>query len=230
MKNIDEIRRNRLEDLVNETKSKSLEEVAEIAGTSSAYLSQIRNQLPDSKTGRPKKMGDQVAEKLRSAFNKPSGWMDADISTKEEITLANNDEYPAIKRVNLKLSAGIVGFGIDYDVEDRTPIVMQREWFKSRGFKPENLIATKVKGDSMQPGLYDGDTVVINTAEHTPVDGHVYAINYEGEMLIKRMVRDTGVWWLSSDNQDQRKHPRKECNSDLCIIIGKVVHKQSEVI
>jgi phage repressor protein C with HTH and peptisase S24 domain len=151
-------------------------------------------------------------------------------SINEEVSLINNDEYPSIKRVNLKLSAGIVGFGIDYDVEDKTPIVMQREWFRSRGFKPANLLAIKVKGDSMQPGLYEGDTVVINTADHTPIDGQVYAINYEGEMLIKRMVRDAGVWWLSSDNQDQRKHPRKECNSDLCIIIGKVVHKQSEVI
>jgi len=166
-------------------------------------------------------LGVSVSDLLDEAYATP---------IKEEVSLINNDEYPSIKRVNLKLSAGIVGFGIDYDVEDKTPIVMQREWFKSRGFKPENLLATKVKGDSMQPGLYEGDTVVINTADHTPLDGQVYAINYEGEMLIKRMVRDAGVWWLSSDNQDQRKHPRKECNSDLCLIIGKVVHKQSEVI
>jgi len=150
--------------------------------------------------------------------------------SKNEIKLINNQEYPSIKRVNLKLSAGIVGFGIDYDVEDQAPIVMQKNWFQSRGYKPEKLLATKVKGDSMQSGLFDGDTVVINTADTEPADGEVFAINYEGEMLIKRLIRDSGVWWLSSDNPDQRKHPRKECASDLCIIIGKVVHKQSEVI
>lgn len=148
----------------------------------------------------------------------------------EPINLKNNPDYPSIKRVNLKLSAGIVGFSIDYDIEDKTPIVMRRDWFISRGYKPEKLLAVEVKGDSMQTGLYDGDTVVINTQDTTPKDGDVFAINYEGEMLIKRMVRDAGAWWLSSDNPDQRKHPRKECSGSSCLVIGKIIHKQSERI
>jgi phage repressor protein C with HTH and peptisase S24 domain len=82
----------------------------------------------------------------------------------------------------------------------------------------------------MEPGLYDGDTVVINTADTKPADGEAFAINYEGELLIKRLVRDNGLWWLSSDNSDQRKFPRKQCAGDLCLIIGKIVHKQSERI
>jgi phage repressor protein C with HTH and peptisase S24 domain len=146
------------------------------------------------------------------------------------IDLENNIDYPSIKRVNLKLSAGISGFAIDYDVENKAPIVMRKEWFGSRGYRPDKLLAVLVHGDSMQNGLYDGDTVVINTADNMPSDGEVFAINYEGEMLIKRMVRDAGVWWLSSDNPDQRKYPRKECASDMCLIIGKIVHKQSERI
>jgi phage repressor protein C with HTH and peptisase S24 domain len=146
------------------------------------------------------------------------------------IDLENNIDYPSIKRVNLKLSAGISGFAIDYDVENKAPIVMRKEWFGSRGYRPEKLLAVVVHGDSMQSGLYHGDTVVINTADTQPSDGDVFAINYEGEMLIKRMVRDAGVWWLSSDNPDQRKYPRKECASDMCLIIGKIVHKQSERI
>lgn len=160
-------------------------------------------------------------------FNKLPGQSD---KHSFEVSILDNPDYPAIKRVSLRLSAGIVGYAIEYDIEDKTPIVMQKEWFASRGFKPSNLLAIKVKGESMQPGLYDGDTVVINTADRTPSDGDVFAINYEGEMLIKRMIRDHGTWWLSSDNPDQRKFPRKECTSELCILIGKVVHKQSEVI
>lgn len=147
-----------------------------------------------------------------------------------EVNIIDNDEYPSIKRVNLKLSAGIVGYAIDYDIENKTPIVMQKNWFISRGYKPENLLATEVKGDSMQPGINSGDTIIINTADTTPSDGEVFAINYEGELLIKRMIRDSGIWWLSSDNPDQRKHSRKECSGDICIVIGKVVYKQSEFI
>jgi len=148
----------------------------------------------------------------------------------ESIPLVDNPAYPSIRRVNLKLSAGIIGFSIEHDVEDKSPIVMQRQWFTSRGYNPAKLLATGLKGDSMSPGMNDGDTIVINTEDTTPVDGVVFAINYEGELLVKRMVRDTGTWWLSSDNPDQRKYPRKQCTGDLCLIIGRIVHKQSEVI
>lgn len=148
----------------------------------------------------------------------------------DPISLIDNPDYPSIRRVNLRLSAGIVGFSIEHDVEDKSPIVMQRQWFESRGYNPAKLLATGLKGDSMSPGMNDGDTIVINTEDTTPVDGIVFAINYEGEMLVKRMVRDAGIWWLSSDNPDQRKYPRKQCTGDLCLIIGRIVHKQSEVI
>jgi phage repressor protein C with HTH and peptisase S24 domain len=63
----------------------------------------------------------------------------------------------------------------------------------------------------MEPGLYDGDTVVVNTEQVTPKDGVVFAVNYEGELVIKRLMRDAGQWWLRSDNADQRRYPRKTC-------------------
>ena len=81
----------------------------------------------------------------------------------------------------------------------------------------------------MEPGLYDGDVVVVNTEATTPKDGCVFAVNYEGEMVIKRLVRDAGSWWLCSDNPDQRRYPRKVCD-EHCILIGQIVHKQSERI
>jgi phage repressor protein C with HTH and peptisase S24 domain len=148
----------------------------------------------------------------------------------EPINLFENPDYPSIRRVNLRLSAGIVGFSIDHDIDDKSPIVMQRQWFESRGYNPSKLLATGVRGDSMSPGMNDGDTVVINTEDTTPVDGIAFAINYEGELTVKRLFRDAGIWWLSSDNPDQRKYPRKQCTGDLCLIIGRIVHKQSEVI
>ncbi len=51
--------------------------------------------------------------------------------------------------------------------------------------------------------------VIINTADKRPADGIVFAINYEGEPVVKRMARDIGEWWLTSDNPDQRKYHRK---------------------
>ena len=135
-----------------------------------------------------------------------------------------------IRRVRFKLSAGASGFGIDYmDEVDAEPIVFRKDWYAKNGYKPEALFAVHVANGSMEPGLNHGDSVIVNTESKDPKDGVVFAVNYEGELVIKRLVRDAGQWWLSSDNVDQRKYPRKICDEN-CIILGEIVQKQSEKI
>ncbi|MCZ3015446.1 S24 family peptidase, partial [Acinetobacter baumannii] len=87
--------------------------------------------------------------------------------------------------------------------DDGRPITFRREWLTKKGYSAEHLIAVSVKGESMEPTMSDGDTVVINTLDTMPRDGETYAINYDGEDIIKRMVRDYGRWFLVSDNPDQ---------------------------
>lgn len=148
---------------------------------------------------------------------------------KRPIDLEDNPDYPAIRRVNFKLSAGASGFSVDYQPGLGNPLVFRRDWYERNGYKPGDLFATYVANGSMEPGLYDGDTVVVNTAQTEPKDGHVFAVNYEGEMVIKRLVRDDGQWWLVSDNPDQRRYSRKVCHEGVRLI-GEIVHKQSERI
>lgn len=145
------------------------------------------------------------------------------------VHLDDNPQYPAIRRVKFKLSAGASGFGVDYLDEQDAPIVFRREWFDRNGYRPEKLFAVRVANGSMEPGLWHGDTVVVNTDQTEPRDGAVFAVNYEGELVIKRLVRDGGQWWLCSDNPDQRRYPRKVCD-EHAYLIGEIVHKQSEKI
>ena len=141
-----------------------------------------------------------------------------------------NEYLISIRKVNLRLSAGISGFAIENEIEDEQPITFKKSWFEKRGYIAEKLLALKIKGESMEPTLYEDDTVVINTLDITPKDGDVYAVNYEGEPVVKRLVRDIGQWWATSDNPDQRRFSKKICQNANCIIIGKVIHKQSDRI
>ncbi len=75
----------------------------------------------------------------------------------------------------------------------------------------------------MEPSLWDGDLVVINTGATEPKDGVAFVLNYEGEVLIKRLERDAGEWWLTSDNQ---RYKRKRCD-EHALLIGRVIYKQS---
>lgn len=173
--------------------------------------------------------------KLAKALGCSAEWLDTgngaiwESGPATAIDLADNPDFPAVRRVAFKLSAGASGFAVDYQDQEGAPIVFRRAWLAAKGLRAEKLFAVSVANGSMEPGLYDGDTVVVNTDSTAPKDGVVFAVNYEGEMVIKRLVRDAGQWWLSSDNPDTRRYPRKLCD-EHSVIIGEVVHKQSERI
>jgi len=72
--------------------------------------------------------------------------------------------------------------------------------------------------------------LIINTADRQFLDGVAFAINYEGQLSLKRMMRDGGEWWLASDHPDQRRFPRKLYRVGDCNPIGRIVCKQSAQI
>ena len=148
----------------------------------------------------------------------------------EPIDMGTHPELVPIKRGKLRLVGGMSGFAVDPDDEQGTPIFFRADWMRERGYKASALLAHKVRGHSMEPTLFDGDLVVINTADVEPKDGEVFAVNYEGEPVIKRLVRDEGVWWLSSDNRDKTRYPNKKWMDKESRLIGRIVHKQSERI
>lgn len=141
----------------------------------------------------------------------------------------SDDEFAAVRRVNLKPSAGIVGYSIDLEPEDGKPIFFRRDFLSDKGWDAAKLIAQRVNGDSMEPSLFDDDLIVINTADQTPREGMVFVINYEGELVVKRLARNAGEWLLRSDNPDKRRYPDKVLDGHA-IIIGRVVYRQSENI
>lgn len=150
----------------------------------------------------------------------------------KQVVLAEKDDpdFVQIPMVKLRLQAGMTGFQTDPDRREGGTLGMRRSWIERSGLKPANLIAIQVKGESMEPSLYEDDIVVINTADRQPYDGAVFAVNYEGEAVVKRFSRDAGEWWLTSDSPDQRKHHRKICRGEACIVIGRVVRKESDRI
>lgn len=189
-----------------------------------------------------KSFGEKKARAIEESCGLPTLWLDSDHaaaltpppvlskSSRVELIDDQDDEFIEVPRVSLSLSAGITGFQPDPVFEDGGKIKLLRSWAEQNQYLPQFLYAIKVKGESMVPALYDGDTVVINVADTTPVDGDVFAVNFEGEAVVKRMSRDMGEWWLMSDNADQRKYHRKRCRGVECIIVGKVVHRQGNRI
>lgn len=139
----------------------------------------------------------------------------------------DSEEFVQVQKVKLRLSAGIHGFRTEPDIVDGKTVRLPVEIVQRYNLNVSQLYAVRVKGESMEPALYEDDIVIVDTGDTRPVDGQVYAVNYEGEAVIKRLSRDAGEWWLTSDNPDQRKYHRKICRGNECIIVGKVIRKES---
>lgn len=215
-------------------------ELSRKSGVSPSYISRCLK-TPDEDGY--KTIGEVTARKLEVGARKPEGWLDDNPNTANitlpafqmsgsggptAIELENNPLYPAIRRVKLKAQAGVSGYAVEYSTEDDgPPIVFRADWYKAKGYKPEKMLALRVTGESMIPSMYEGDLIVINTLSTTPKQGIPFLASYEGEIVVKRLVRDDEMWWLTSDNPDQRRYPRTKCNGGT-EIIGEVVYRQTE--
>ncbi len=211
-----------------ESRGWNSKQMADYVGTSRQNIESLElhgNRIPKYLGKLAAAMGRSVDEVLAEADLSPRG-----AAASLMIDLDAHPDLSPIRKVRLKLQAGINGFAVEPDDAEGPPIFFRAEWMAHRSFKPYDLLAIKVRGESMEPSLHDGDLVVINTADVVPKDGEVFAINYEGEAVIKRLVRDGGEWWLASDNTDQRRYPRKRWVDGDSLIVGRVVHKQSERI
>lgn len=136
---------------------------------------------------------------------------------------------PIRKVSDFKLSAGVTGFQVELDHRNGGMWDIPTRWLERKKLNPVHLIAIDISGESMAPNLYDGDLVVINTADTRLVNGEVYAVNYEGEAVVKRLIREGGQWYLSSDNPAP-KYGRRVCRGSDCIIIGRVVRRETDYI
>ena len=99
---------------------------------------------------------------------------------------------------------------------------MPRKDIEEMRLEPLALIAVRVKGDSMEPMLADGDSVVINPLSKTPVHKGLFAINFKGEACVKQLLHKGGQWYLHSMNLD---HEMVNARSGECEIIGEVVYQ-----
>lgn len=188
--------------------------------------------------GSLRSVGKNARAKITSAFPdwlspeknfSANGQQNDSAESKKIIQTSPGENRLPIRRALFKLSAGVSGYEIEYENGESEPIFMARRWFEQNHYRPEKLIALKVNGRSMEPKMHDGDLVIVNTESSIPRDGRVFAVNYEGEMVIKRMKRDAGQWFITSDNPDKVRFGDKVC-AESCFMLGEVVYLQTETI
>lgn len=246
------LRRARLRELIDSCFDGSVTKLIDFIGARTGKRPN-QGEMSALKKDHGKSFGDKKAKKIteqvglsRTWFSMPLGshltkdqWLllspDMQFNSSQaeskpiEINLSEHPDLIEVPRVKFKLSAGISGYSIETETGNGKPIFFRKDWFERNHYKPDRMFAVRVAGASMEPSLWDGDLVVINCADANLSDGDVFAINYEGELVIKRLRRDAGEWLVTSDNADHRRFSAKRCTEDVKII-GRVVYKQSDRI
>jgi phage repressor protein C with HTH and peptisase S24 domain len=174
--------------------------------------------LIEKRLGLPQGFFDDPTINSRSAEN-PEG-------TTGKILVFTGEKFVAIAQVKIEVQAGEAGFSVVPIGESAPAVYLPREWLWESQRQQHNLFALTITDDAMSPSLWPDDLIVFDQAEVAPIDGQVFVINYEGNVLIRRIRRDAGAYWLDADNQNIKTKRLDEAAS----ILGRVIHRQSKRI
>lgn len=135
-------------------------------------------------------------------------------------------EFVMVPRLDVHLSAGAGREQVEIDLVKENPQAFRSEWIRLMRLKPNKLAAMRAAGESMEPTIHDGDSLLIDTSQTTVQDGKVYALWYDGGERVKRLFRlPGGGLRIKSDNP---AFDTIEVNPEMTEnvrVIGRVVHR-----
>ncbi|MFY3630379.1 S24 family peptidase [Achromobacter xylosoxidans] len=139
---------------------------------------------------------------------------------------AANDKFEKVPEMaDVRLAAG---GGIENHIEEQTGVVQfRRSFLRSVGADAGKARVVYAKGESMEPVIKDGAALLVVPNEDLTIGnlaaGGVYAINYDGKMIVKTVARDrlTKQWVARSFNPSYPDIPLE--NGTPVRVLGQVV-------
>lgn len=135
------------------------------------------------------------------------------------------DGYELVPQLTAKAEMGS-GYVNDH-VEVKGGLAFKREWLSKLQAPIGCCSIIYAIGSSMEPTINDGEVVLINHDHQEPADGRIYVLRRpDGEVIIKRLVKQMTGWLIRSDNEDKRRYPDEPISPDdlqYIEIIGRVI-------
>lgn len=183
----------------------SQQELAEKLGVSKQFISQVEN-------GKANLSGDK--ERLLLSLYRVSLYNDS--------VFIGNEINNCVPIPFITASCG----GGSYNIELETMPVPVSELQKF-GIRPKDLLLVKVQGTSMSPLINHNDVLVLSTFSKTPIDGEIYALNYDNKILCKRILVGAKYIILKSENVDYPSEKIEGDEKEKLNIIGRVIFRMN---
>lgn len=134
-------------------------------------------------------------------------------------------DYALIPQYTAKGSAG--NGHLNEHVEIKGGLAFKRDWLSRLGVKEHRCSVIYAHGSSMEPSIFDGEVVLIDHDDTEPRDAKVYVLQRpDGEIIIKRLIKQMAGWVIRSDNEDKRRYPDEPISADSLQqieVVGRVV-------
>jgi phage repressor protein C with HTH and peptisase S24 domain len=129
--------------------------------------------------------------------------------------------FALVPRINIQLAAGTGG--INQSEEEMPPLAFRADWLRGQNVTNKgNLRTCEVKGDSMEPFLQNGDTVLIDIGQSEIINDKVFAIRYGDDLRIKRLSkRFDGGLLIRSDNPRYPEEALSATEAEQITIVGR---------
>ena len=119
----------------------------------------------------------------------------------------------------LDIQTGAGAGSVVYGEAVKSMIEFPGRWLRDHGLQASECRVIGVTGESMEPTIADGCSILIQLTSKTRRNGQIYVIRMGDEVFVKRAMRDTKAGWLLvSDNPDKQEFPTKPWPEDATII------------
>ncbi|MBU1341480.1 MAG: helix-turn-helix domain-containing protein [Proteobacteria bacterium] len=167
------------------------------------------------------KIPDKWIVKLYRKFGFNPKWIETGVGSAFLHTQSKSDvEFKYIPKVAARLSAGTGSFECEEKVTDY--LSFQTKWLANKG-SANSMVAMEVFGQSMEPVIKEGDTVLIDQSQKNILAGAIYALGVEDTILVKRLEKHPDKLVLCSDNKDYEPIYIMREETDKVRILGKVI-------
>lgn len=139
----------------------------------------------------------------------------------KDLTPAGMEDYAFVPLYDAQCSAGDGAWNEHSRV--LTHLSFTRYSLRKKGLTPEQLSAIRIDGDSMEPVLHSGDTVLIDHTRTTIEGEGIYVLRLDDHLYAKRLQRNfDGVVIISENKQYQPLTVPRDRLNEL-EVIGRAV-------
>jgi len=132
----------------------------------------------------------------------------------------DEDAFTYVPKVQARLCAGGGSFEVDEQVEGYYSF--RKAWLTGKG-SANNMVLLDVFGNSMEPELKDGDTVLVDQSRTNIIAGAVYAVGIDDTIMVKRIEKHPNSLVLLSDNTRYAPISLERGEMGGVRILGKVI-------